>query len=104
MKGADQSPGEKIRRIETAIPIPAYNGAREITSLPIYPVKFGENRSLLNQLVKRGKLYYDLVKAKHPQMQYRGELLGETRALVSTKAPKCTLVLILVKVQWTCDS
>lgn len=72
--------GKKVRRIQHDIIINAYNGAREITSLPAYPIRFVKNADL-QRLVDNGKTYYKILVKKYCQMHYRGQLL-QSKVLV----------------------
>lgn len=68
--------GTKVRRIKLNINIPAYNESRKITDLPVYPIEFAEDRSLLKKLVGLGKKYWEFLRCKYVQAHYRGELLS----------------------------
>jgi hypothetical protein len=58
--------GNSIVKKPKTIEIPPFDGVREITSLPLYPARFHEEKidqpSLREQLVMRGKKFVDLAK------------------------------------------
>jgi hypothetical protein len=68
--------GDKISRKSRKIFVPIFDGEREITSLPLYPVKFHRERPgekpLKDRLIDRGKKYVSL-SARTAFQQYSGK-------------------------------
>ncbi len=57
--------GTHVTRVSQGIEVPVFDGEREISSLPVFPIRFherGHGASLREELLQRGKKYFDLVK------------------------------------------
>jgi hypothetical protein len=59
--------GTKLQRRQKVIHVPIFDSEREITSLPLYPIRFHKDPlggpSLEEELVQRGKRFFELVKS-----------------------------------------
>lgn len=76
----------QLRRKMKTIEVPVFDGEREISSLPVYPVHFHRDhptqQPLKERLVERGKKYFELIKAP-AYREYTGKGLKAPRQDVS---------------------
>ncbi|KAK1244161.1 hypothetical protein MKX08_002299 [Trichoderma sp. CBMAI-0020] len=74
--------GKKFGPITHSFSIQNYEGYQDITTLPIYPLKFAKSPDEIQQALKdNGQLFIEVCKGKH--VQYRGMNLYETEEIDS---------------------
>lgn len=74
--------GKSLGPVSQRFVISRYDGEQNITSLPIYPFRFGEKATSRDELIKRGKTFLDVAAVKH--MHFAGLTL-ETRDEVDSQ-------------------
>ncbi|KAJ8127276.1 hypothetical protein O1611_g6359 [Lasiodiplodia mahajangana] len=62
--------GELMGPVRRLFTIPRYDGRKEVTSLPIFPLQYVKEDGLRETLVERGKLFFKVASVKH--MHYTG--------------------------------
>lgn len=74
--------GNKFGPITHSFFIQNYNGYQDITTLPIYPLKFAKSPNEIHRVLEtNGRLFIEVCKGKH--VQYRGMNLFETEEIDS---------------------
>lgn len=76
------SDGDEIGRKQHIIRVEEYEGEREVTLLPVYPCSMWDqkdNNERKSSFEKRGKLYFDILRAGHKEMLYNGSVTMERR-------------------------
>ena len=71
--------GELVGRRRISITIWPFKGTRTITSLPAYPISYGDE-SLRQQLIKTGKLYWHLTRPSY--LRYNGVTLSKSQRIL----------------------
>jgi hypothetical protein len=81
--------GTTINRQSMTVTVPIFDGEREVTSLPIFPMKYKENNEeFRSKLIQRGKKYFAFSKAP-AFMEYTGWGLKEPYKSVSHNCLRC---------------